>query len=279
MQGILLADSGSTSTQWSFLNNDKIKRFQTEGMSPYFLTRQQMESLLSKKVIPKLKSNIPKEIMFFGTGCGSVANRQLIQDAFKTVFVASAVKVQTDLAAAAVSLCGNEKGIACILGTGTNSCYYNGRSIKSNSPGLGYILGDEGSGTYLGKKVIQHYMYDTFDDELKASFDQTYNTTGTEILHNVYREPLPNRYLAGFSKFLHQHRGHYMVENILEDSFSDFVYNHLYKYRESWKYPIHFTGSIAWHFRDVLKKVLTDHQLQCGIIAQSPMKGLEAYYK
>ena len=114
--------------------------------------------------------------------------------------------------AAARSLCGNQKGIASILGTGSNSCYFNGKKIVKNSPGIGYVLGDEGSGAYLGKKVVQYYLYNTFDIELKEKFDAKYNTTSVEILESVYKKPLPNRYLAGFAIFLAENRGHYMVQ-------------------------------------------------------------------
>jgi glucosamine kinase len=147
------------------------------------------------------------------------------------------VTVSTDLMAAARSVCGHEKGIACILGTGSNSCFYNGKKIVKNSPGIGYVLGDEGSGAYLGKKVLQYYLYNTFDEDLRARFDATYVTTTVEILDQVYKKPLPNRYLAGFTLFLAENRGHYMVENIIEDGLNDFFFQHLCKYAEVWEIP------------------------------------------
>src|SRR6476619_192523 len=139
--------------------------------------------------------------------------------------------------AAAKALCGNEKGIACSLGTGSNSCYYNGNKIIKNSPGLGYILGDEGSGAYLGKKVIQYYLYNIFDDDLRARFDDRFLTNSVEILNTIYKQPLPNRYMASFAIFLAENRGHYMIENIIEDGLNDFFFNHVDKYRESRSLP------------------------------------------
>jgi N-acetylglucosamine kinase-like BadF-type ATPase len=180
--------------------------------------------------------------------------------------------------AAARAVCGTEKGIACILGTGSNSCYYDGKKIIKNSPGLGYVLGDEGSGAYLGKKVIQYYLYGTFDDELRGRFDLTYMTNAAEILENVYKKPLPNRYLAGFAKFLVENRGHYMIENIIEDGLNDFFFSHLCKYNEVWKYPVSFAGSVAFGFKDVLQQLCNSYEFELGNVMKNPMEGLIEYH-
>jgi N-acetylglucosamine kinase-like BadF-type ATPase len=180
--------------------------------------------------------------------------------------------------AAARALCGNKKGIACILGTGSNSCYYNGSKIVRNTPSLGYVLGDEGSGAYLGKKVVQYYLYNTFDEELRALFDAKFITTRDEILENVYKQPLPNRYLASFAIFLAENRGHYMIENIIEDGLNDFFFNHLYKYRESWTLPLHFIGSVAFGFKDVLQELCKSYELELGNVLKTPMQGLTEFH-
>ena len=180
---------------------------------------------------------------------------------------------------AARALCGHQKGVACILGTGSNSCYFDGKKITKNSPGLGYVLGDEGSGAYLGKKVLQYYLYNTFDEELRYRFDAKYTTNQVEILDNLYKKPLPNRYLASFTIFLAENRGHYMIENILEDGFNDFFFNHLCKYRESWNYPIHFVGSVAFGFRDVIKELISSYEFEAGKILKKPMDGLIEYHR
>ena len=147
-----------------------------------------------------------------------------------------------------------------------------------NSPGLGFILGDEGSGAYLGKRVLQYYLYDTFDSTLRFRFDAKYVTNRVEILENVYKNPLPNRYLASFAIFLAENRGHYMIENIIEDSLNDFFFTHICKYTESWKFPIHFVGGIAWGFQDVLKELASGYKLEMGRILQKPMTGLIEYH-
>ncbi len=148
-----------------------------------------------------------------------------------------------------------------------------------NSPGLGYVLGDEGSGAYLGKKVLQYYLYNTFDEDLRSRFDAKYVTTPSEILDNVYKKPLANRYLASFTLFLAENRGHYMIENIIEDGLNDFFFNHIYKYGESWKYPIHFIGGVAYEFRDVLQDLAGEYELTIGKIMKNPMEGLAAYHR
>ena len=224
----LIADSGSTKTEWCLINGKSKKKIQIQGISPYFLTESQVHEILKKELMNKIKNVNPDEIFFYGTGCSNTTNVKMIKNALKFVFPKSKIHVDHDLMGAAKALCGNEKGIACILGTGSNSCFYNGKKIVKNSPGLGYVLGDEGSGTYLGKKVIQYYLYDTFDPDLMDRFNNKYQTTVAEILDSVYKQPLPNRYLAGFTEFLKENRGHFMIENIIEDGLNDFFFNHLY---------------------------------------------------
>src|SRR5688572_1947358 len=213
----LIADSGPTKSEWCLINGNKKKIFFTQGMSPYFISGNQMQDILLRELKPLVKKINIDEVFYYGTGCGNPDNVIIVKNAIKSVFSKAKIEVDHDLTAAAKALCGKEKGIACILGTGSNSCYYNGKKIVKNIPGLGYILGDEGSGAYLGKKVIQYYLYNTFDDELRARFDARFETNSVEILENVYKKPLPNRYLAGFTMFLAENRGHYMIENILED--------------------------------------------------------------
>ncbi len=275
----LIADSGATKAEWCLLKGKKKKTIFTQGISPYLMTTEQITKILQKELKPKLKKENINEIFFYGTGCSSKQNVKNVKQALKEVFPSSKkINVDHDLMGAAKALCGNEKGVACILGTGSNSCYYNGKRIVKNSPGLGYVLGDEGSGAYLGRKVIQHFLYNTFDEELMSAFRNKYNTDRLEILDHVYRKPLPNRYMASFALFLTENRGHYMIENIIEDSLNDFFFNHLYKYRESWLYPIHFTGGVAYAFRDVLKNLCHTYQLQLGKILKNPMQGLIEYH-
>ena len=278
MEVTLIADSGSTKTEWCLLNNGKKKKVFTQGISPYFLSEDQISGILTSELLPSLKKTEPSEIFFYGTGCSNPSNVRLVQRAIKTVFPEAEISIEHDLMGAAKALCGNEKGIACILGTGSNSCYFNGKKIMKNSPGIGYILGDEGSGAYLGKKVLQYFLYDTFEPDLMARFQSKYNATAADILDAVYKKPLANRYLARYTEFLSENRGHFMIENIIEDGFNDFFFNHVYKYAESWLYPINFVGSVAWVFRDVLAELCNAYELQLGKVIKDPMDGLVKYH-
>ena len=274
----LIADSGATKCEWCLIDNGKKKSIFTIGISPYFLNGKQIVELLSKDLIPQLDNAQIEEVYFYGTGLGNPNNVTIVCNALKKLFKGAMVRANTDLLGAARALCGNGKGIACILGTGCNSCYYNGKKIAKNTPSLGYVLGDEGSGAYLGKKVVQYYLYNTFDEDLRALFDAKFVTNQMEILENIYKMPLPNRYLASFTTFLSENRGHYMIENILEDGLSDFFFNHLYKYTESWILPINFIGSVAYNFKDVLQELCNNSQLQLGNILKNPMEGLLEFH-
>jgi N-acetylglucosamine kinase-like BadF-type ATPase len=274
----LIADSGATKCEWCLINNGRKKTIFTMGISPYFLSVEQIVTLLKKDLISKLGKVLPEEVHFYGTGLSNPNNVTIITKALKQTFKGAKVVVNTDILAAARALCGDQKGMACILGTGSNSCFYNGKKITKIRSGIGYVLGDEGSGAYLGKRVIQYYLYDTFDEDLKSRFDAKFVTNGVEILDNVYKKPLANKYLAGFAIFLAENRGHYMIENIIEDGLNDFFYHHLYKFSESWTNPLNFIGSIAFGFKDVLQDLCSAYELELGKVLQKPMDGLVKFH-
>lgn len=275
----LIADSGATKAEWCLIDEEKKETIFTPGISPYFLTTAQIEQLVLQQVQSVFSTANIDSVYFYGTGCSNAANAKSVQEALSTVFPKSTIQVDTDLMAAARAVCGKEKGVVCILGTGSNSCFYNGNAITKNSPGIGYALGDEGSGAYLGKKVIQYYLYNTFDEELRALFDAKFTTTAAEILDNVYKKPFPNRYLASFAMFLAENRGHYMVENIIEDGLNDFFFQHLNTFSEVWKYPVNFVGSVAAGFKDVLESLCNAYGFELGSVMKNPMDGLVIYHK
>ncbi len=279
MSVILIADSGATKAEWCLLRNRKKETFFTAGISPYFLNTEAITDLVAGEVASKFKRTVVDAVFFYGTGCSNPENLRSVNRALKAVFPVATITVDTDLMGAARAVCGNQKGIASILGTGSNSCYFNGRSIVKNSPGIGYVLGDEGSGAYLGKKVVQHYMYNMFDEDLRSRFDAKFVTSAVEILDHVYKRPFPNRYLASFTMFLVENRGHYMVENIIEDGLNDFFFKHLNKYGEVWKYPVNFVGSVADGFKDVIKNLCSSYEFELGTILKNPMEGLVKYHR
>ena len=273
----LIADSGSTKCEWCLVNGNRKTTIITTGINPYFISKQDIVLLLQQSLLPKIKTPIDA-VYFYGTGLGNAENVKIIKAVLKQLFATAAIDVQTDLVGAARSLLQHKKGIACILGTGSNCGFYNGKSIVKNSPGLGYILGDEGSGAYLGKKVLQHYLYNTFDEDMMAAFNARFAVTKDEILNNVYKQPQANKYLAAFSIFLAENRGHYMIENILEDGLHDFIFNHIYKFKESWTSPICFTGSVAFAFKDILKEICNAYELELGNVTKQPMDALVKFH-
>ena len=270
----IIADSGATKCQWTIVSSKKKTTLTSAGISPYFLSAAQIQALVSKTFKNKIKIESIDAVYFYGTGLSNPQNVVQLKKALKAVFTKAKLDVQTDLVAAARATCQNTKGVACILGTGSNTGFYNGKKITKNSPGLGYVLGDEGSGSYLGKKVIQYYLYKTFDEDLMSRFEKKFATTKDDILNNVYKEATPNRYLAKFTEFLVENRGHYMIENIIEDGLNDFFFAHINKMNESWLYPIHFVGSVAYGFKDILKQLALSYEIELGNIFKSPMQGL-----
>ena len=278
MSTYLIADSGATNCQWTLVQNKKRQSVRTIGISPYFLSTESMIEILQKAFAKKIKPEQIEAVYFYGTGLSNPSNVTSLKKALKAVFPKAKLDIQTDLVAAARATCQQQKGIACIIGTGSNTGFYNGKKITKNSPGLGYVLGDEGSGAYLGKKVLQYFLYQTFDEELMLSFQKKYNLNKSDILNKIYREPLPNRYLASFATFLSEHRGHYMIENIAEDCINDFFINHLLQYPQVWKTPVHFSGSVAYYLRDMIKLHCEQYEITCGSITQKPMKGLIDYH-
>lgn len=274
----IIADSGATKCQWTVVQKNKKKTITTIGISPYFLSAEEIVAILNKAFDKKIDCLAIKDIYFYGTGLSNQDNVVIIKKALKQVFKKANLDIQTDLMAIARASCMDQKGVVCILGTGSNAGFYNGKKMAKNSPGLGYVLGDEGSGAYLGKKVLQYYLYQTFDEDLMNAFEQKYHLDRAAILNQVYKAPLANRYIAQFTEFLVENRGHYMIENIIEDGLNDFFFTHLNKLNESWLYPIHFVGSVAFGFKDILKQLAQTYEFELGKIMKTPSEGLLAYH-
>jgi glucosamine kinase len=279
MPSFLIAESGSTKTDWCFLKKGKKPvHFKTSGINPYLQKQDEILALL-KNELPWDGTYKADNLCYYGAGAASKENQQIVAQALRKHFGISKVEVQSDMLAAARALCGDKKGVVCVLGTGSSSCYYNGKAIKEQKVSLGYVAGDEGSGNYMGKRVLQYYAYNTFDTELKMVFEGHFGNNITAILNKLYHEPFPNRLLATFVQLLKDNRGHFMVENIIEDCLNDFFSTNILKYRQSWRSPLYFTGSVAYEFRDVLTSLCHQYELEIGRIEKSPIDGLLKYYK
>lgn len=276
----LIVDSGSTKTDWCLIRkNKKPVQFTTQGINPFLQSPESIAAMLNDELPADKLGTKPDAIYYYGAGAASKPKQVLMQDILKKHFALKKVSVQSDMMAAAHSLCGDKNGIVCILGTGSSSCYYDGGKIKERRPSLGYIAGDEGSGNHMGKRVLQYYSYGTFDAQLMMDFEMRFGKDITEIVNKLYHQPYPNRYLASFVALLKENRGHYMAENIIEDCLNDFFQTNILKYRQSWKSPLYFSGSVAYLFSDVINSLCDQYELECGKIVQSPMEGLLAYYK
>jgi N-acetylglucosamine kinase-like BadF-type ATPase len=275
---ILIADSGASKTDWRLLHNGEIEQAQTLGFNPYYQPEEQLDKEIREVLLPQIKHPV-NEVYYYGTGCSSDKNRQVIRNVMQRYFPDAYIEVWHDLEAAARALCGREEGIACILGTGANSCYYDGKKITDNITSLGYILGDEGSGAWMGKRILADYLRKDLPPKLWDQFKKRFPMGRDEILSRVYSEEMPSRFLGSFSHFIFQHLHEPYCYKLVYDGFSEFYEKNVCKYERSSQLPVHFTGSVAFYFSDVLRQAGADKGLKVGRIVESPIAGLTLYHQ
>jgi N-acetylglucosamine kinase-like BadF-type ATPase len=276
---ILIADSGSTKTDWRLIgDNGEEKEIHTAGINPQYLNASQVYSIVSAGILPQLQQ-APAVIYYYGAGCSSADRNRVVEEALHRAFPDSAVHVDHDLIAAARALCGHEPGIACILGTGSNSCQYDGEKITDNIPSLGFLMGDEGSGAYLGKMLIRAYLYRELPYTLIHALKHQYNLSKEVVLDSVYNAEMPGTYLATFARFIKEHQAHPVMHDLIFRNFEIFFRRHLSKYEGFNMLPISFVGSIAFHFSDVLREVAAKFNTRVGSILQSPSQSLIRYHQ
>lgn len=270
---ILIADSGSTKTEWAYISQNEKLLFRSAGMNPYFTSDKEVESIINI-INEKLKGKTLEHIVFFGSGCNSTEKGNEIKDIFKNKFPGSDIEVHSDLVGAAVALFGNQPGIAVILGTGANSGYYDGKKIGFKTESLGYVLGDEGSGAHLGKEFVKSLLYHDFPSEIENDFIREYKMGKAEILDNVYKKTFPNRFLASFTVFMKKHEKHPAVRSVIKGSFDSLVFHHLQNYPQKYSNEFGFVGSIAWHFKDILTEVCEKNDLKVHNVICNPLENL-----
>jgi N-acetylglucosamine kinase-like BadF-type ATPase len=276
---ILIADSGSTKTDWCLLHADGQRMyFAGEGINPYF-QHQQDVARIARDTFQHHLPGSPERIYFYGAGCSSPEKQMLVKQGLLEVFSDTRVQVDHDMLAAARALCHNSAGIACILGTGSNSVLFNGSEINEDVPSLGFILGDEGSGAYLGKELIRRFLYRELPEWLHESFVREFKLNRDTILEQVYKKPLPNRYLASFSPFIHAHLNVPEMHDLVYRAFEAFIKHHISKYTNYHHTPMHCTGSVAYHFKSILEEVCSDYHIQLGHVVKSPLEGLTTYHE
>ena len=275
---MLIADSGSTKTHWCVIDKTVVlKHIFTKGINPFYQAEDEIARELELVLIPELKDIHIESIFFYGAGCSFPEKKTIVSNALGRNFKNIPIEVQSDLLGAARSLFGDAKGVACILGTGSNSCSYNGKEITENVSPLGFILGDEGSGAVMGKTLIADCLKNQLPAELKEKLMSEYELTPAVILENVYKKPFPNRFLAKLSPFLLKNIENPSIFNIVYNSFDAFFVRNVKQY-DCENLPVSFIGSVAYYFRDTLEIVASEQGLTIGKIEQSPMVGLVDYH-
>lgn len=283
----LIVDSGSTKTSWCFAflpdtkSADGARTITTEGLNPAVMSAEEVEEKIAQALNHCLQSlSISaadvENVFFYGAGC--IAGRAgVVSESISSILVDAKINVADDLLGAARALCGHKAGIACILGTGSNSCLYDGKNIVAHTPALGYVLGDEGSGAVLGRKFLNAVLKQTLPENIRKRFLQESGLDMAEVINRVYRSPAPNRFLASMSKYIHGYLDEKEVRDIVIDNFEDFIRNNILAYGDKFR-TINVVGSIAYHYKEQLTEAASRNGFQIGKIIKSPIEGLIEYH-
>ncbi len=279
---LLIADSGSTKTSWRLLDGQNPYRdFSTIGLNPHYVSTNEIHKSLNDTLLPQLGfgPQLIKEVFFYGAGCSSIRENKTVRDALNGLFPNSNNEVDHDLLAAARASSFDEPGIVCILGTGSNTCAYDGEKIVDNLPSLGFIIGDEGSGAHIGRLLTKAYFYREMPEELAAKFKEQYQLTKDDYIGNVYQSDIPSRYVAQFSRFCIDHREHPFVMNLLRENFREFLVRHVMKYEKCQEWRVHYIGSVAYYYQDILKEEMEALDLISGRFIKNPLDGLTEFHE
>lgn len=275
---ILIADSGSTKTDWVLLENTNSSFIFTKGINAYYMTSEHIGEMLQAELLPQVSANKVNAVFFYGSGCSTEAKCAKIGSILKSLFPNAQVEVNHDMFAAARALCDNKPGIACILGTGSNSCVYDGHSITRQMVSLGYFFGDEGSGTHLGKLLITDYLKDEMPDDIAEKLTDQHNLSLEYILDCIYNSNAPNKFLASFAPFIQENYRHPYIKQLVTNSFDDFFKVGIMRFTGYQQMEVNFAGSIAFHFKDILLEVGKKHNLKINRIQKSVIEGLRDYH-
>jgi N-acetylglucosamine kinase-like BadF-type ATPase len=276
---ILVADSGSSKTDWLLaVPGQKPVEFKTGGLNPYFLTEKEMVKILHDQGADMVaRAHDINEIYFFGAGCSSPDRHEIVSNAISHLFPKAYISVDSDLLGSAYATCGNEKGLCCVLGTGSNISFFDGEEVHAGKHGLGYVLGDEGSGTWFGKALITDFMYGNMPGDVHDLFNEQYNLTKEQVIYNVYQKPGGNSYLAAFAKFMNKIRDCQYGQELLAKGFLEFIETNIKSYPQYHRYKCHFVGSIAYVFSGELKRLCESNEIHVGKIIRQPIYDLMNY--
>lgn len=278
---ILIADSGSTKTDWILWNsmNSEVSYFHSIGLNPYFVSHAQITEVVSE-ILQGVQASSITEIYFYGSGCGSDESVKTVETGLKAVCNKALISIEHDLMAAARALFGNDSGIACIMGTGSNACLYNGTQIMKEAVSYGYVMGDEGSGNHLGRLLLKAVFSRKVPENIREAFFKSYPDMDISyLLEQLYHSSSPNRFLASFSPFLFQHKKDQYIQDLISQSFHQFLDEFVMDFLGDAKYPVSFQGSIAFLYQDILKKVLKERELVMGRIIKEPIGALLEYHR
>jgi len=275
---ILIADSGSTKTIWKCTDGaGEVQTANTAGINPYYNNPDEIVKEITH-ARTQLSSRHIEEIYFYGAGCSTDNQKAIVSQALASQFGAEVISVRTDLLGAARALFQKESGIVCILGTGSGSCIYNGENIVRSIPSLGFILGDEGSGASLGKQFVRDFLREDMPESLLKIINEEIGINKEEVLQHVNQDAMPSKYLAGFSKYIHEYLDHKYMHDLVSQSFEEFVKEYVIRYEGYRGYKISFIGSIAVNYNKILQEVLDKYQLGLGKIENNPIEGLIEYH-
>jgi N-acetylglucosamine kinase-like BadF-type ATPase len=276
---ILVADSGSTKTDWLLKQpGQEATSFRTPGLNPYFLTEKEIVKIVHDQATDMVAHSADvKEIYFFGAGCSSPDRHEIVSNALSQLFPKAYISIDSDLLGSAYATCGHEKGLCCVLGTGSNISFFDGEEIHSGKHGLGFILGDEGSGTWFGKALITDFLYGLMPEDIHTLFSNTYQLTKEEVIQNVYQKPSPNSYLASFARFFNVIRKTEYGSNLIKKGLQEFIDTNIKSYPEYHTYKSHFVGSIAFVFAQELNALAQTQDIHIGKIIKQPIHDLLAF--
>ncbi|MFD2938145.1 N-acetylglucosamine kinase [Spirosoma flavum] len=277
----LIADSGSTKTDWRLVVSDsQVLAIQTDGVNPYYQTTQQIVNTLQTQLVPYLHKAAVTNVFFYGTGCTGPTVNHLVADALYIVLPdLQTVDVNSDMLGAARAAVGHESGIVCILGTGANACCYSNNHLIRGIQSLGFWLGDEGSGGYLGKTLVRDFFQERLPNDLRDAFQIRYALDRPTLLENAYQKPFPNRYFASFTPFLSENITHPHVVELVVTAFDSFLTTYVKRFPEADQWPVHFVGSIAYYFAQPLRQAVQRVGLTMGQILKAPAERLVDFHK
>jgi glucosamine kinase len=277
---ILIADAGATNIQWVVLSEGKVsQRTETPGYNPYTMEPRILLDAVEKDLVPFINPGYITDVFYYGAGCSTQFKCNIVEDVLKEVFEKADFEIHHDLLGAARALFGRTEGIACILGTGSNSCLYDGKNIRENVTSLGYFFGDEGSGAYLGKLFLTEYLRGRMPENIKQAFDKRFGYSVENILDSVYSKPHPNRFLSSFAEYIGGLKQDPFIISLVKRSFNDFFREQVTQYTGYHDQPIGVIGSVGFHFRDIFIETAEEYKLKVNKIIQSPIEGLIEYHK